>query len=140
MLEGADDGVDEPSNTGDGASRVDTTEMLQETSQEDTPPQRGPLQKQGEMRQLCSSYLVRTESSHFLEGLDKRPVEEVSDEELITAGDRCSEASEGHSRTTLFSVWELATRSDDDADDVQRKGKREQLASTCKHESFECNG
>lgn len=44
VLEGADDGVDEPGDTRDSASRVDTTEMLQETSQEDAPPQRGPLQ------------------------------------------------------------------------------------------------
>ena len=44
VLEGAHDGVDEPGDTRDGASRVNTTEMLQETSQEHTPPQRGPLQ------------------------------------------------------------------------------------------------
>lgn len=36
VLESADDGVDEPGDTRGGAAGVDTTEMLKETSEEDT--------------------------------------------------------------------------------------------------------
>ena len=43
-LEGADDEEDEPCDTGCGASRVDATDVLQETSPEDAHPERGPLE------------------------------------------------------------------------------------------------
>lgn len=43
VLEGANDGVDEPGDTGGGAARVDASKMLQETGQEDTNGKRGPL-------------------------------------------------------------------------------------------------
>lgn len=43
VLEGANDGVDEPGDTGGGAARVDASEVLQETGQEDTNGQRRPL-------------------------------------------------------------------------------------------------
>ena len=51
VLEGADDGVDEPGNAGGGAAGVDASEMLQETGQEDTKRKRGPL------RSKCMSWL-----------------------------------------------------------------------------------
>ena len=44
-LEGADDEEDEPCDTGGGASRVNATDMLQETSPEDAHPERGPLER-----------------------------------------------------------------------------------------------
>ena len=43
VLEGADDKENEPSNTRNGAARVDTAELLDETGQEDAQPQRRPL-------------------------------------------------------------------------------------------------
>lgn len=43
VLECADDGVDEPCDTGGGTSRVNTAEMLEETSQEDADGKRSPL-------------------------------------------------------------------------------------------------
>lgn len=44
VLECADDEEEEPSDTTGSAARVNTTNVLDETGQENTPPERGPLQ------------------------------------------------------------------------------------------------
>ena len=43
MLERADSKEEEPSNAGGSAAGVDTTDVLDETGQEDTPPKGCPL-------------------------------------------------------------------------------------------------
>ena len=43
VLEGSHHSVDEPGDTGGGTARVDTSEMLQETGQEDTNREGCPL-------------------------------------------------------------------------------------------------
>lgn len=45
MLEGADNLEEEPGYTGDGAAGVDTTNVLDEASEEDSPPKGGPLER-----------------------------------------------------------------------------------------------
>ena len=44
MLEGADGEEEEPSNTASSTTRVNTTNVLNETGQEDAPPKRSPLE------------------------------------------------------------------------------------------------
>ena len=43
VLEGTDNQEEEPSNTTSGTAGVDTTDMLDEAGEEDTPPKGGPL-------------------------------------------------------------------------------------------------
>ena len=43
VLEGADDEEEEPSNSTGGATRVDTTNVLDEAGKEDAPPEGSPL-------------------------------------------------------------------------------------------------
>lgn len=47
VLECADDEEEEPGDTTRSAARVNTTDVLNETGQEDTPPERGPLESSG---------------------------------------------------------------------------------------------
>lgn len=45
MLEGADNLEEEPGYTGDGTAGVDATNVLNETSEENSPPNGGPLKR-----------------------------------------------------------------------------------------------
>ena len=56
--------------------------------------------------------------AYLLEGMDKRPVDEVSQEELVATSDGRSDVTEGHSGTVHLCVGELAACRNNDPDDV----------------------
>ena len=55
--------------------------------------------------------------------MHKRPVQEVSDEELVPASDRRGDVTKSHSGTMSFSIWELATGSYHYTDHVQSESE-----------------
>lgn len=51
--------------------------------------------------------------------MHERPVQEVTNEELIATGDRGSDITEGEGSTVRFSVRELVAGGDNDGDNVK---------------------
>ena len=64
---------------------------------------------------------------YLLEQVDQRPVNEVSEEELVTTGDRRSQVTESESRCMIFGISPAVSTSDHDSDHVQNKCNREVL-------------
>lgn len=54
--------------------------------------------------------------------MHERPVEEVANEELVTAGDGRSNVTKSQSGTVRLSIGELAASSNDYADHIKNEG------------------
>ncbi len=61
-------------------------------------------------------------STYLLECVHERPVEEVPNEELITAGDGRGDVTKSQSGTVCLSIGELAASSNDYANHIKNKG------------------
>ena len=60
VLEGPNDEEEEPSNAAGSATRVDTTDVLNEAGKEDAPPERSPLQSVCQICAESSALILRT--------------------------------------------------------------------------------
>ena len=85
VLEEADDSVENPSEGGDGAAGVDSSEMLKESGEGDTPPEGGPL-KSG-ARLVRSPFVGDQVVTNLLEQFDEDE-EDDTQEEFIPDGSR----------------------------------------------------
>lgn len=63
--------------------------------------------------------------------MDERPIEEITDEEFISAGHRSSDIAESHGGAVRLCVREFAAGRDHYTDHVQSEGERVKLNWEC---------
>ena len=70
---------------------------------------------------------IQKHVAYLLEGVHERPVEEVTNKELITTGDRGGNVTESHRGTVGLGIGELAASSNDYTDHIKNEGSSIEL-------------